>query len=391
MKQKNKKDLEDREEVRSYIIKKGDMIVDQYLQDVFQINFVPCSIVFFLMLFMLFNKPYEADLVKRFMLPTILLVLLIIVDNFDYLLFDHGDTSYVHVTTAILGYNIRIFILICLIFISVRKNRIKHTALVLVPAIVNIFVCILAHFTHLVFWYNEDGVVVRGPLAYWPHITFLVYILMFLTIAWMKLKRGKHNEGVYLVCAIVLSGIAVAVETILQLRGILMGIIALDIFCYYLYFHIEHYKFDPITDIFNRDSFEAAIQKPEKISAVISIDMNNLKDLNDKFGHLYGDKALCVTAEAISISLPKRCSAYRIGGDEFAVLAFGPFDKLKQVCDKIKYNVIEAGCTVACGGTYTKDYASFTEAYKEADELMYIEKSRMKRLNGVYSYSTEQD
>lgn len=360
------------------------MVVDAYLQSVVQLNFIPCEVVFFSILFMIFNNPFEHDLVQRFLTPTILLLFLIIVDNLDYWFYDNGDTSLAHVIVALLGYNIRILILISLILLSIRKNRSKYKWLLGIPEAFNLVISLLALNTHLVFWY-EGRDIKRGIFAYVPHIVFALYIIIFAFIAVRKYRRGKHSESIFLSFAIFISALAVGAEMIFQLRGILMGAIALDIFCYYLYFHIEHYKFDPLTDLFNRDTFNARVNKGN-IYAVFSIDMNNLKDLNDNLGHHYGDLALIATGRAILSSLPSNCYVYRVGGDEFTVLALSAISNLEDISKKIQYNVLEAGCTVAVGYAIVSDYDSFEDAYLASDKAMYKEKESMKKHQGTFKY-----
>ena len=51
----------------------------------------------------------------------------------------------------------------------------------------------------------------------------------------------------------------------------------------------------------------------------ISIDMDNLKPINDTFGHQGGDEALCTIADAIRAALPEDAIAARIGGDEYLI------------------------------------------------------------------------
>ena len=53
---------------------------------------------------------------------------------------------------------------------------------------------------------------------------------------------------------------------------------------------------------------------------MVSIDLNNLKMINDTYGHAKGDEAICATVNAVDKVVPKGCLLYRIGGDEFMIL-----------------------------------------------------------------------
>ncbi len=61
-------------------------------------------------------------------------------------------------------------------------------------------------------------------------------------------------------------------------------------------------------------------QREGKTSAIVFADVNRMKMINDKYGHLQGDLALCTVAEAIKKTLPKDWIAVRYGGDEFIMV-----------------------------------------------------------------------
>lgn len=85
---------------------------------------------------------------------------------------------------------------------------------------------------------------------------------------------------------------------------------------------------DGLTGLNNRAAFEKNMdlfrekndQTPE-IASVIIIDINNLKDINDTLGHKKGDMAITEVAEALRRSFVNYGNIYRIGGDEFCILA----------------------------------------------------------------------
>lgn len=83
---------------------------------------------------------------------------------------------------------------------------------------------------------------------------------------------------------------------------------------------------DSLTGLFNRRGFEETLQPEwEKLCAdretiaFVSIDMDNLKTMNDNWGHSNGDIALKTTADAVRSALPYGGIAARPGGDEFLV------------------------------------------------------------------------
>jgi diguanylate cyclase (GGDEF)-like protein len=84
---------------------------------------------------------------------------------------------------------------------------------------------------------------------------------------------------------------------------------------------------DPLTNLFNRGFFFAAIEREIARSArsgrgfcLLMMDLDELKLINDRFGHFYGDRVLRGVGEIISAGVRRLDTAARYGGDEFVVL-----------------------------------------------------------------------
>ena len=84
---------------------------------------------------------------------------------------------------------------------------------------------------------------------------------------------------------------------------------------------------DTLTGIANRHSFHSEIDKrlndPGRANAhlaLLMIDLDNFKDINDNLGHLAGDAVLQAVAKRIAEEIPEDAFCARLGGDEFAVL-----------------------------------------------------------------------
>ncbi|MEO8675139.1 MAG: EAL domain-containing protein [Casimicrobiaceae bacterium] len=89
---------------------------------------------------------------------------------------------------------------------------------------------------------------------------------------------------------------------------------------------LAHY--DTLTNLYNRGSFFERVQHALSIArrhgnvlAVLFIDLDRFKDVNDAFGHLTGDEVLKIMAQRISDTIRASDTAARLGGDEFIVLA----------------------------------------------------------------------
>lgn len=108
--------------------------------------------------------------------------------------------------------------------------------------------------------------------------------------------------------------------------------------------------------------------------------MNELKYLNDNFGHEAGDNALVTLADIFenSINSSTMC-VYRLSGDEFLILMYqGKKDSLDNVYNLIKSRMTETEYSIAMGSyQYEKDSGvTYKEALKKDEELMYKDKER---------------
>lgn len=84
---------------------------------------------------------------------------------------------------------------------------------------------------------------------------------------------------------------------------------------------------DDLTGLFNRRGFFTVAEQQRKFAvrnkrrlALLYLDLNNMKDINDRFGHAEGDRALRDTAGILSKAFRESDICARIGGDEFVVL-----------------------------------------------------------------------
>ena len=84
---------------------------------------------------------------------------------------------------------------------------------------------------------------------------------------------------------------------------------------------------DPLTGLYNRRLFEEFLQRELNRArrynhqlALVLLDLHRFKEVNDKFGHPRGDEVLRAAAATLRNSLRTSDSAFRIGGDEFALL-----------------------------------------------------------------------
>lgn len=154
--------------------------------------------------------------------------------------------------------------------------------------------------------------------------------------------------------------------------------------------------FDALTHLYNRDAFKreayAKITKePQKLGAMIFADLDNLKQINDTYGHDTGDMLIMQAGKMFSQFEKYGGLAARISGDEFAVFLHGyeTEDELRKVISE-QYRMNQEFILTAPDGKrhyikyssgmswYPKDAADVTDLLKLADFAMYEAKHTEK-------------
>jgi diguanylate cyclase (GGDEF)-like protein len=144
---------------------------------------------------------------------------------------------------------------------------------------------------------------------------------------------------------------------------------------------------DGLTGIFNRRYFEHRILEEieragryETALALVMIDIDGFKKLNDEFGHLLGDEVLRMLAVLLTQQLRKADVVCRYGGEEFAVLlpeitvenASSVADKLRRVVEAFPFPGVPRPVTMSCGvARFPDNGATRDELVKAADAALY--------------------
>lgn len=141
---------------------------------------------------------------------------------------------------------------------------------------------------------------------------------------------------------------------------------------------------DSLTGAYSRQYFECFLAESEQVEGVVMIDVDRFKEVNDRFGHLVGDKALQSVAQSILSNLRQTDVLVRYGGDEFLLLVphIRPgehvIQRVREAAASARvegYPELELSASVGgvCG------VHPLTEAIRQADEKMYQNKAERKK------------
>ena len=328
---------------------------------------------------------------KRISICVILIISFALFLSVANILEDFGkDTLNIPLTTfcSWIGYVTRPALVFLFIAMCGTKLTKKQTLLTLIPLVIN-FIVFLGAFIpgikeHLYFFaYSEETGELAfngGNLRYISHITAAIYLawIIYLSIAKLRAKHFFHAVG-SLVCALFII-LAVVIETFFNNNAdiyLLNSTVAVTALEYYLFLYTEQTQIDSLTGVFNRETLFLDIDRMGRsITGIIELDMNGLKYLNDNFGHAEGDKGLKTITDIAKKAAKKDMYLYRVGGDEFAILAVNCTEEdiketINQFTEELKKTPYYCSVGYAYRGNKNK---SFADLNKEAEKKMYLAK-----------------
>ena len=218
--------------------------------------------------------------------------------------------------------------------------------------------------------------------------TVFIYILLVAAAAYPSaiITRLEYLPIYLLMCVTILSFYAVFIVLLIQKAKLTQVNTLLQ---QQQHWHDLAYL-DELTKLANPAAYAARTEELQNLApadtpyGIIIFDIDNFKNVNDTYGHHYGNEVLKKTAQFFLTSFPgEHYEFFRIGGDEFAAIVNGMSEKLIQ--DQVRgINAMELkqdlGCTYSCGYALV-DFTSpkaFEEAFIQADQAMYTVKTAKK-------------
>ena len=295
-------------------------------------------------------------------------------------------TSLGYITRPIL-----LFVFILLANMDQKRSKLFYR-ICLIPLMVNAVVYLLPLFfgvpgiSKIIFYYqmNADGTAsfIRGsPLNFVSHIISAFYLGILIYVGALRF-HGKHRrDGVVIILCVAIISVTVIVEMLVNRNDLLNIVSAICAMTNYIFIVSVNTSRDPLTHLYDRRTYYEDISRYRSlINGVVQIDMNELKFLNDHYGHGVGDNALIEIASIFENCIDESSMCvYRLSGDEFLILMFnGRQEILAHTVYQIKEKLRESTYSAAIGYYFIdkeNNPVTFDEAMKEAEKLMYKDKA----------------
>ena len=279
-------------------------------------------------------------------------------------------------------YSIYPVILVLVMRITTNKDLSRKSLFfVLIPHMIGMVLYFTSQWTKIIFWYAENNGYRTGPLYRLPYIIFGLYILIFLihNITFFK-KYSRFNRlvAIYIIAGSILG---VIVYLIFDYSNEYNALFSSALVLYYLCIYIHMAKIDPLTQLLNRQSYYQDIDTlGDRITGVVSADMNELKYINDNLGHEAGDNALKTVSGVLWENCGKNGTVYRVGGDEFMILyTSASEDEIKAAVDVMKSRMAKTDFVCAFGYAMKARGEKIDDAIRESDARMYEDKAATKK------------
>ena len=315
----------------------------------------------------------KKTVIRMYALIAEVLVLSILV-FFEFYLADQGSSDPARPFLIAIRYSVTPFLVAQIIYTIIKSQK----WFVFIPAVLLTFIDFISIPTGIVFRLDESGVMKRGPLGLLPYVVVGIYCVLLIFFM-IRHSSGQSTEVIPIVyfCFAFFSGIVMPFLIGKSYSQLFCVTIAVSMFVYYVFLILQVTKRDPLTGLLNRQAYYADISnEPEEISALISIDMNGLKTINDTQGHTAGDKAISTIASCFLRAAKRKQYVYRVGGDEFVVVCRKVSEKdVISLTERIHEQVDATEYSCSVGYSYSEDGKKpIDELLRESDEKMYAEK-----------------
>ena len=235
----------------------------------------------------------------------------------------------------------------------------------------------------IVFYVDDTGSYHHGTWYAIYVVTYLASALFMLneTRRFSSSMQYRNRHIPWLVLGFIMAG--VVAQMILGNVKITYLVLAIGGAALYTFYCSVTQQTDALTQLMNRQCFESATSSISERSAILIVDIDSFKQVNDTCGHNVGDQCL----HEIGLGIFKVYSPYgycfRTGGDEFCIIMAKGFDQIEELNRSLALILNQRRLAfpelpaVSIGYTlYDPAAGSFENAYKAADDMMYAIKEQ---------------
>ncbi len=272
-------------------------------------------------------------------------------------------------------------------------EKVRYLALILLPGYLNALFSLLSPFFGLIFIVSSSGAYQRGSLFAFFIAAYVWGALVCFKEILDTGKRYRYHLQAKLLAVFVFFLLGTTIQIVLPKVHTTWTCVTLALALHYGFVCELSNTLDPLTKLYNRKAYDSELERLSKRKrfAVIVMDVDNFKQVNDRFGHPCGDQCLTRLASMVKASFYRIGTSYRIGGDEFCVLCKTADEEKVSAAIKLLMRKIEASRAVnpllprlSYGWQiYGGRGESVSQVVQAADRQMYQNKALHKSADSV--------
>jgi diguanylate cyclase (GGDEF)-like protein len=223
---------------------------------------------------------------------------------------------------------------------------------------------------------------------YWIYIVVYVFSISYgISVILRNIKKYQYGGIVFfgmIVFFILFGIIAQLLNSDMKVDYITIAVAAIMLYVFTLEMIQQT---DELTGLINRRGYENHLSCIDDKCLILMFDVDKFKDVNDKYGHQFGDHCLRQIGDSIRANYSKYGKCFRIGGDEFCVIQTKDTDQIETI-NKSFFNMMEKDRELEKQMPYVSiGYVLFDpqvnniqDALAAADKMMYKFKNEHKKM-----------
>ncbi len=235
-------------------------------------------------------------------------------------------------------------------------------------------------FTKKFFYYDSNNAYHRGDLFYYYFILILISVIVIFYNSYLIGKKYGYKNNSVLLLSLILLLSSVYAHFLVEDGYILWISQTIVVTLIYIYYKALMNQVDFLTNLFSRGCYENKLYDLKQSAVIINFDVNKFKQINDTYGHSYGDICLTSIGNTLKKVYGSYGLCYRIGGDEFSVILLKDLKRVEELNEIFTNTLKELNLnkeipTVSVGySNYIYKESNIIKVIEEADKMMYLKK-----------------
>ena len=264
-----------------------------------------------------------------------------------------------------------------------------------IPYLLYLLLIFINCFTDLFFYIDSNNRYQRGDGFWLIVVLSVIYIIASVVVIVLAItrNRGFRSEGKHILSGMLLVALGIILQLYFWEDSFVLLTFLLFMLIVFLRFQNLEMLVDPLTGLGNRRRMQLYIDKLSRkrkgeFSAIV-FDIDDFKDINDLYGHIYGDRILVIISKILEKSAGnKKITCIRYGGDEFIVITpkeevDGFIAKFKELLNEFNSKKVfprKVDISIGVSEFTVNSEINMEYIINTADKLMY-EKKKLKKRN----------